>query len=75
MTEVYREQTVDGLFALYIEARETGAKELSEDIWERLVAINRRETVDKLYNLRNELNGLMDNKKNEMNNGLKLVDG
>ena len=68
MTEtiVYREQTVNGLFALYVEARETGAKELSEDIWERLVAINRRETVDKLYNLRNELNGLMDNKKNEV---------
>ena len=73
MTEtlVYRDQTMKGLFDLYVEARETGAKELSEDIWERLLTTNRRKTIDKLYKLRNELNGLIDKgvakKPNEWN--------
>lgn len=62
MTEVYRDQTMEELFSLYVEARETGEKELSEDVWERLITKSRRETIDKLYKLRNELNELIDNK-------------
>lgn len=64
MTEtiVYQDQTMKGLFDLYVEAREAGVKELSEDIWEKLVTMNRRETIDKLYKLRNELNDVIEDK-------------
>ena len=59
MTEVYREQTVNGLFALYVEARETGAKELSEEVWDRLTEIDRHQVNEQLMLLRDELNELI----------------
>ena len=59
MTEIYRQQTMEGLFALYVEARETGAKELSEEVWDRLTEIDRNQVNEQLMLLRDELNELI----------------
>ena len=61
MTEtlVYQDETVEGLLALYVEAREGGNNVLSDEAWEKMVAIDRKTSHEQLNQKRIELNTLL----------------
>lgn len=62
MAEVYNSQTKESLLASYIEARESHSDALSDEVWDKLVEMDRKESKERLAQLRTELN-----------NGLELV--
>jgi hypothetical protein len=58
MTEIYRDQTEEGLFKMWNEAREVGATELCDEIWEKLLEVDSKQCKEKLSALRDRLNNL-----------------
>jgi hypothetical protein len=70
MTEtlVYQDQTIKGLFALYVEAVQGGNNALSDEAWAKMVVIDRKNVHEQLALKRIELNTLLAN-DNHQNSG------
>jgi hypothetical protein len=60
MTEIYHspqeEPTREGLFELYLECQQNGLQGFGDEVWEKLVELDRQSCKQKLEELRQELN-------------------
>ena len=59
MNEIYHakeDQTRESLFALYLDAQQNGLQGFGDEVWEKLVEMDRQDCKKKLEELRQELN-------------------